>query len=593
VALLAGCGGSDIVTYGTGVLTVKSTNVGFVSYRVNVDSITLTRNDGIVVEPLVYPQTIDFTQITDIGELIGSPAVPIGTYISATITLDYTTPVIAVEDGGNAVSLTPEGTDGTVLTAVAITIDFDTSNPLVINAQQSSRLAVNVDLAAFNKVNLSNNTVTVLPYALIAPAAVDQTPLRARGQFVTELTVSNGFIMNARPFVDQVSAIGAEIVNITPQTFWNINGTTYTGAAGLDVLKTQQVSTLIIAYGTLGDLSGDTPTFNASAIYVGTVAQDPLATELTGVVSSRSGNTFTIRGGTFFDIYLEALGQLPTAFFNLSTVTISPTTLVLQDGVAAGLFNTDAISVGQRVHIYGQGTISSTGTSLSMDATSGLVRIQPATIWGTLNSATATQASLNLLTIEGFTPAAFTFTGTGTSAAQDANPLDYLVTTGSNNLSATPAATVVQTAGLVTPFGAAPPDFTAAAVVQGSAIPQHLVVSWSTPPKKPFTTLNDTTLVLDVTSASVTVYTGPQPLTLTQSPTITYANQAGLRFGVGVATTTDLAATVAVTANAAYYSTLLNATVNGTNTAWRLEAFGTYDSATNTFVATTINMNFI
>ena len=60
-----------------------------------------------------------------------------------------------------------------------------------------------------------------------------------------------------------------------------------------------------------------------------------------------------------------------------------------------------------------------------------------------------------------------------------------------------------------------------------------------------------------------------------------------------MATTTNLATTVASTATPADYVTALNATINGTNTSWRLEAVGTYDSLTNTFVATAINMNFI
>ena len=592
LALLAGCSSSSTVTYGTGVLTVQASNVGFVSYRVNVDSITLTRTDGLVVEPLVYPQTVDFTQITDIGELLGAPAVPIGTYVQATITLDYSQPSIAVENAGNAVGLAPVGTDGVLLTAVAVTINFDANNPLVINTQQSSRVGVNVDLAAFNKVDLAKNQVEVLPYTMLLPAAVDQTPLRARGLYVTQITVTNGFIMNTRPFIDQVSAIGAVIVNTTPQTYWNIDGKIYTGTAGLPVLATQQVSTPIIAYGTLGDLSGDTPTFNATAVYVGTVAQDPLLEELTGVVGARSGNTLTIRGGTFFDIYLENYGLLPTLYVNTTPVTIGPLTAVLGDG-STNVFNTDAISVGQKVHIYGQATLNSTLTSLTMDASGGLVRIQPTTVWGTLNSATPTQASLKLLTIENFTPAIFSFAGTGASAAQDANPLEYLVDTGSVNLSATPASTVVQAQGLVTPFASAPPDFTAPVVAQGSAIPQQLVVSWSTPLAKPFTTLNSTTMVLDVTGASVTVFTGPQGLSLQASPTIVFGNVPGMRFGVGVATTTDLQTTISATAKPSDYVTALEAAVNGTNTAWILEAFGTYDSATNTFVATAMNVNFI
>src|SRR5579863_4343904 len=90
MALFAGCGGNTNVTYGTAVISVQDTSGAFLSYTVAIDSITLTRNDGIIVEPLATPQTVDFTKITDVAELLGSPAVPIGTYVSASITLDYT-----------------------------------------------------------------------------------------------------------------------------------------------------------------------------------------------------------------------------------------------------------------------------------------------------------------------------------------------------------------------------------------------------------------------------------------------------------------------------------------------------------------------
>lgn len=599
VALLAGCGGSDVVIYGTGVFTVQASNAElFTAYRVNVDSITMTRNDGIVVEPLLYPQTVDFTQITDIGELLGAPAIPVGTYTSATITLDYSQPAIYVESGGNAFPLEAVGSDGTVQSVLTVTIVFDSAHPVIINSQQSTRIALNVDLAAFNNLDVGAGKVTVAPYAFMAAAPVDKTPLRSRGLFVTEMTVTDGFIMNTRPFIDQVSAIGAETVNITPQTYWNINGSVSTGAAGLTQLKTQQVQTPIIAYGTLGNLSGITPTFNATSIYVGTMAQDPLAEDITGVVSARSGNTLTIRGGTFFDLYLENAGLLPTLYFNTSTVTIDPSnTIVLEDGNAATKVTTNDISVGQQVHIYGQATLNSTLTTLTLDATSGLVRIQPNTLWGTLNSATPTLASFNLLKIGAFSPAAFSFAGTGAGSAQDANPLDYQVNTGSitsgtSDLSPTPVNTLLKAQGLVTAFGTAPPDFTASNVTGGINEPQHLVVQWSgTGVAKPFTTISASELVVNMTDATMSLWSGPQRTTLTSSPTITYSTQPGLRLGVALVTTADLATTVTATGIPADFVTAAGVTLVSPNTAWRLEAIGNYDSTTNTFVATAVSLN--
>ena len=276
MALFAGCGGNTNVAYGTAVISVQSTSGTFLSYQVGIDSITLTRNDGIVVEPLATPQTVDFTKITDIAELLGSPAVPIGTYVSASITLDYTAASIWVDKGGQAIQVEPVATDGTVMSAAVITVTFDPNDPLVINYQQSTRLALDVNLAAFNAVTLTSSPPVVLvqPFLNASTAAVDSTPMRARGVYVTQIGVSTGFIMNARPFIDQISALGAETVNTTATTYFNINGNVYTGAAGLAALGALPESTLIAAYGTLGDLAGITPTFNATQVYAGLDSAD-------------------------------------------------------------------------------------------------------------------------------------------------------------------------------------------------------------------------------------------------------------------------------------------------------------------------------
>ena len=383
VALFAGCGGNTIIIYGTAVISVQSTNNQFLSYQVGIDSIVLTRSDGIVVEPLSTPQTVDFTQITDIAELLGSPALPIGSYVSVSITLDYTSASIWVDEGGQAVPVEALTIAGTLMTTAIITVTLDPNNPLVITSQQSSRLALNLNLGALNTVDtaVSPGEAVVQPFMYATPAAVDSTPMRARGLYVTEMSVTNGFIMNARPFIDQVSALGAETVNITAQTYFNINGIVFFGAAGLAELAKQPESTLVAAYGTLGNLSGITPTFNATSVYVGLVLQDPLADDISGVVSARSGNTLTIAAGTYFTT-LDQIQLFPTA-----TVTVGPDTTVAIDGSAATGLTADAVSVGQQVTIFGQGTVNTTGTSLSIDATAGFVRLQSTRLWGTLNSA--------------------------------------------------------------------------------------------------------------------------------------------------------------------------------------------------------------
>ena len=528
MALFAGCGGNAIIIYGTAVISVQDTSGQFLSYQVGIDSITLTRSDGIVVEPLSTPQSVDFTQITNIAELLGAPALPTGSYVSASITLDYTAASIWVNENGQAIELAPVDPAGTVMTASVITVSFDPNNPLVINSQQSTRLVLDLNLAASNTVvtTTSPQEVVIQPFMYATPAPVDSTPMRARGLYVTEMSVASGFIMNARPFIDQISALGAETVNTNAQTYFNIDGNVYVGAAGLAALATQPENSLVVAYGTLGDLSGITPTFNATSVYAGLIVQSPLDDEITGVVSARSGNTLTVSAGTYF----TTLDQLQ--FFPSATVTLGSNTLVSVDGTAATGLSANSVSVGQQVVIFGQGAISATDT-LSIDATSGAVRLQPTQLWGTLNSATPGSASLNLLTLQNFNPAAFTFAGTGASTAQDASPAAYVVNTGAVDESATPAGTVLQVNGLITPFGTAPPDFTATAVALGSQTEQQLVVIWNgTGATAPFTSTNYAAgLIVNLSSTNISsthyIATGPSTVdlsTLPSSPLITTAN---------------------------------------------------------------------
>jgi hypothetical protein len=597
IALFAGCGGNTIIIYGTAVISVQSTNTQFLSYQVAIDSIVLTRSDGIVVEPLSTPETVDFAQITNIAELLGSPALPIGSYVSVSITLDYTEASIWVDQGGRAVTVAAVDTSGALMSTAVITITLDPNNPLVITSQQSSRLALNLNLGALNTLETASSEVVVQPFMYATPAAVDSTPMRARGLYVTEMSVANGFIMNARPFIDQVSALGAETVNTTAQTYFNINGIVYFGSAGLAEIAEQPENTLVVAYGTLDNLSGITPTFNATSVYVGLIVQSPLDDNISGVVTARSGNTLTVSAGTFFSI-LDL-----TEFYPTSTVTVAPATLVEIDGSATTGLTADAVSVGQQVQIFGQATVSATNT-LSIDATAGYIRLQSTRLWGTLNSATPGSATLNMLTLQNFVPAGLSFAGTGATAAQDATAANYVVNTGTIDESATAPGTLLQVDGLVSAFGTAPPDFTATAVTLGSATPQVLVVEWaSTGATAPFTSTDYSaglTVNLKSTNISATHYiaTGPSQVDLTSlpsSPQITYA-PTNLQLAVGIPTTGSVVGTeasVTLSNSVANFASAMATAFNGTNTIYSLVAVGQYDSATNTFNATQINVNLL
>jgi hypothetical protein len=600
-ALLAGCGTHSTASPGTPVVTLSGTSGDFAAYRVGIDSISLTDTNGATWNPIpqMPAESVDLAALTDLTELLGVQAAPSGTYKSATLTLDYNNARIWVNLNGQAVAATPLSGTGTTPTIYTVAVTFDPNHPLVITRGQSTRLAIEFDLLTSNSINTSTTTptVTVRPFLVMTPAPADATVIRARGLFVTVPSGSSDFIMNVRPLIDLTSALGAVTVSTTTQTYFNINGVAYTGAAGLTALASLTENTVIAAYGTLGDLSGITPGFHATSVYGGTSLESPLAEHIGGVVSARSGNTLTVHGATLLSPPSVVFPTSYTASYaNNATVTLGSATAVSEDGVAASGLTPAAISVGQQLDVSGQATVDTAG-NISLDATAGQVRLASTRVWGTLNSATAGSASLDVLSLGNFAPAGFNFAGTGTTAA---DPSAYAVNTGSLDESATAAGTLLQVDGMVNAFGSAPPDFTATAITAGTATEQRLVVEWiNGGATAPFLTDSTAGLVVDLNNANLgtihEIRIGPAALDLKDptlfpaSPLITTvgADQGKLQLAIGSA---SLTAGVSVFNSISGFASALSSTFTGTKKIYRLVAVGQYNIGTNTFVASRISV---
>jgi hypothetical protein len=596
-AALAACHSSTTTPPGTPVITMggENTSQEFASYVVFLDGINLTRTDGVVITVNQVAEEVDLAKISDFAELVAAPAAPSGTYTSATVSLDFSTAAVWVYQNGKPVLATVSNVNNS--TTYVVTITFDPAHPLVINNGVSQRMHVTFDLAASNTVTPGTPpVVSVQPFVVVSPAPVDSTVMRARGLFVT--TQSGTYIQNSRPFFDQQSALGAVTVNINDQTYFNIEGTAYTGQAGLTAMQQLQINTPTAAFGTLDNLSGITPSMNATQVYAGQSLESPVAELVTGIVSARSGNNLTVSGATcFVPNSSVALGSY--AFYASLPVTVSSATLVAQDGAVASGLNEASISVGQKITAFGLAAFdATTGGCTSLDATSGFVRLNSTRLWGTLNSATTGNALLDVLSLGNFAPVALNFAGTG-AGGQDANPAAYSVNTGSLDQSAVAAGTLLQVDGLVTPFGAAPPDFTAHAITPGTETSQQLIVEWvSGGSTTPFTHIGSDYLEVNLADPLIVgvhqIHTGPATLdlkSLAASPHITTigANQNNLQLAVGSATLTPTG--ISLFNNASGFATALNTTFpasGGTQKIYKLVAYGTYNATTNTFVTSQI-----
>jgi len=597
IGLFSGGCGNSTITYGTPVITVSATRGSFTSYLVYITDVTLTRTDGVVVEPFAIQQQVDFTKLTNLTEIYGAPAVPEGTYTSGTITVNYSAAQIFVSVGGQEKSATVVDDTGAAVTTVTYNLTFDTAHPLVLKNGTSTPFDVNFDLSASSVITPTSSTavqVAVKPFVTVSTLPTYTNPFRARGLFVVADTNSSGFTMNMRPFYDEISALGAITVNTNAQTTYNIDGVSYLGNAGLTALEDLPVSTVIAAYGTLGSLNSITPSFNATQVYAGTSLENLSETRVKGTVGARSGNTLTIHGATIFnEVGATALG--PLTYQNSIPVTVSSNTIVSVDGEpnATGV-SAQSISVGQQVDIGGNLTTDSSGNPLSLDATAGLVRLTQTSAWGRLYEGSAAgAAALELVTLGDFVPAAFNFAGTGSSASLQSDPAHYVLNTGSVDASGNPAGTLLRADGLVAAFGAAPPDFIASALTPGDQTEQLLVVQWvSGGATAPFLSATGSGLVVNMANSHL----GPAHYVETGPTSIDLANPLVNATIVPDTTRTNQLAignpTVGLFMFNSYSSFLskVTSTLNGTNALQMLVAVGRYDEATGVFTAYRIDL---
>lgn len=624
VGLVAGGCGNSNFTYGTTIVTVSADPGPFTAYVADITAISLLRSDGTygyTFSPPAGGKTVDFTRLADETEIFGAPAVLEGTYTQATITINYGAGAnsiasqIYVDVGGQSQAATIVDSTGATPTTISYTVKFDPTNPLVVKGGVPSKLDLHFDLAASTVIDATVSPVkaTVRPFLTASTQPAITKVLRNRGEFVTANVGGSNFTVNAVSFNDSPSYInspqGAIQVQTDGNTIYNVNGQVFTGSAGLTAISTLPLNTIITSYGAFGDLSQQKPQFIATTVYAGTAAESILATRVQGTVVSRTGNTLHIHNADLITTtsVLGATMSLPTGvfvkFFNDVTVTVNDATVVTVDGQPNVASSSQLISVGQ--HVDAVGALGALGANTAtVDVSGGLVRLNTTPAWGTLQTAGPDSsgnntATVTLLELGSALPSALTFTGTGSATTgADADPTAYQIGTGTVDLSTNATATplpLVRFDGMVTPFGSAPPDFSAETVTLGDSTEQLLMIDWVSPgTTAPFLSQSSSGLVVNIDNASLgtahAVLQGPTSVDLKAlevSPTIVAAVSPTGQFAIGnPASTTGINMFNSFPA----YLTQLNSVINGTNTILKLVAVGQLSSDNKTFTAYRIDI---
>ena len=487
---------------GTVYMAITDADGDFLSYGVDVVSLKLQRANGTMVETLPATTRIDFAQYVDVTEFFTAATIPNGDYVAATLRLDYSNAEITVEKDGAPVAATAVDANGAALGVVDVGITLDNRHHLMVAPGRPSLFTLDFNLAATNDVDLSTSpaTVTVTPALVASLDLVDQKDLRVRGALVSVDSGAGTYIVDMRPFHSRDVHFGRVSVHTDADTTFEVDGTNYTGSAGLEALNAAGPGVATVA---LGTLTTATREFHATQVFAGTSVPGAGIDTVVGEVVARSGDVLTVRGGTVVrnsDGAHFARGRVK--------VTLGARTKVIKGGTAPGtVVDTDAISVGQSILAFGSATpINSSELSgdWSLDATAGRVRMNPTPIYGFVKQMSDGSVTLQLESIGGRRASNFDFAGTGTAPEQDADPANYEVATGALDLSGLNIGEPTKFVGFPTAFGVAPPDFEARTLVDLPRLPAMLSMSWGLQgTTAPFSSQEASALVLNLENPDI------------------------------------------------------------------------------------------
>jgi len=571
-----------------GIVYVAMTDADgdFVSYTVDVVSLSLEKASGAVVETLPNQARLDFADYVDLTELVSAANVPPGTYVAGTITIDYGDAEIFVESAGEAVPAIPVDADGNPLARTELRIELAERDRLVVGRGVPSVLTVDFDLEASHTVDLlpTPAEVTVEPLIVAEVEPVDEKDIRARGPLVSADVDAGRYAIDLRPFHRRDGDFGEFPVLVTDETEYEVDGRAYSGQEGLLALEAAGAGTATAAFGTLDTAARE---FTAAGVLAGSSVPGIDFDAVQGHVIARRGDQFTVLGATVIPTAREAY------FRDRVLVTVGPDTKVFKDGAPDETPGISDISVGQKITVRGTVTADAAGASLAMDATAGAVRLAVTRLAGTVNEVVTGQLDVDLATIGGRPARLFDFTGTGAGPDSDADPADYEIATGDLPIGADLLpGTAARAFGFPAAFGFAPPDFEARTIVDLGGLPAKLAIGWGADgTTAPFTVIGPDTLVPDTS-----ILDEDQRHYIRIGPS--FVDILDIEGGISIVPAEDDRAlysirtgdSIALYRDFADFADALARALDGASVARGLHAHGRFDSAAGEFVARKIGV---
>jgi hypothetical protein len=284
----SGCGGA--------LVTLTDAPGDFVSYIVTVDSLQLTNANGTTVQILPNTTQVDFAQLVDLSEIVSAAEIPAGKYVSASMTVDYAGATIVVDNGTASVPITNLVNGANLDAAREPESDADH-----LDADAGSGEAVHRHGGGGGESRARFQSLGIQCHHAVADRAddghrksgVDREPRArhdapdARARRLRERQHDGERLHHPSASVRRsVGKRRPDHVATGATTTYAINGTSYTGSAGLAQLATVSAGTPVAAYGSW-DMT--TQTFTANNVLVGSSVAGGKLDSVEGTVLSRTG----------------------------------------------------------------------------------------------------------------------------------------------------------------------------------------------------------------------------------------------------------------------------------------------------------------
>lgn len=470
------------------VIALTDAEGDFLTYAVDMASLTLVREDGTEVPAMPAATRVDFVQYRVLTEFVTATSVPPGVYTGVRMMLDYSDAEIQLDVGGAPARAVVQDAAGNALTTVETFVAFASERPLVVMAQTTAHLGLDFDLEASNVVDLqaSPPVVKVEPVSIadVEPEIVKSH--RLQGVVTGIQRPRNVYTVRMQPFQAADGDFGTLPVYTTDATVFEINGRASRGSAGVAMLGGLAPDTTVV---TLGELSSGSRRFVASVVYAGRSVPGAELDGVTGHVVARNGETLSLRGATV----TRRGGRV--VFANEVSVRLGGDTQVRREGAMVGTYAASDVSVGQLITALG--VVRDEAEVVDVDATSGMVRMHVTEIEGDALAHSEGELVVDVQHIGGRNAATFDFSGTGATSADDADPEDYQVDVGTINLAGLQQGEPVRVRGYVNGFGNAPLDFVAERVVMPNpGADARLALSWDSSAATSFLAMDDRSVAI-------------------------------------------------------------------------------------------------